>query len=535
MKINLGCGSDYRPGWLNVDQFDNRSPDLVVNIDQPPWPMESNYADHILLKHVLEHVGKDSETFLAIIKELYRICKPDATIEIHVSHPRHNDFLGDPTHVRPVLPEMFTYFDLAAVEQWQATGLPGTPLAIYLEVDFETVETKFFLDPQWQAKLANGEIDMNAVSVAARSNLNVIQWTKTVLRVRKPFRPGRSLNGLTELRIIRSGGLGDVIMALSACSTIAKLSSTRIVFQTSPEYCALASECSFVAEVASTPAEVANVDARFAAGGALRSVNLDSAHYGVSRLHEVDAFLRSGFGIHAPATSKGFCIEPPKSAQNRVAERLADIGPPAAGRGRVLLHPSSRDRNRTWPQEKWQELTAHLRADGHQVLSIGQRDEGHGTSVFKLEGVIDMIGAFSPIETIALMNSAQLLVATDSGPIQLAGSTDIGIVGIYSVVAGRNRLPYRNGVPAWRARAVSPECSFHPCYERLLGSNEIIAYQTSGPKTAQQNAKFFGDWCLNEKPYACLSQEITVERVVEACQALLAGGEDALPPIRTPA
>src|SRR5450631_3827069 len=156
MKINLGCGSDYRPGWLNVDQFDNRSPDLVVNIDQPPWPMESNYADHILLKHVLEHVGKDSETFLAIIKELYRICKPDATIEIHVSHPRHNDFLGDPTHVRPVLPEMFTYFDLAAVEQWQATGLPGTPLAIYLEVDFETVETKFFLDPQWQAKLANG-------------------------------------------------------------------------------------------------------------------------------------------------------------------------------------------------------------------------------------------------------------------------------------------------------------------------------------------------------------------------------------------
>ena len=284
MKINLGCGSDYRPGWLNVDQFDNQSPDLVMSIDQPPWPIESDYADHILLKHVLEHVGKDAATFLEIIKELYRICKPDATIEIHVPHPWHNDFLGDPTHVRPILPEMFSCFDLAAVEQWQARGLPGTPLAIYLTVDFEVVETQFFLDPLWQAKLASGEIDMNGISFAARSHANVIQWTKIVLRVRKPFRPGRSLVGLTELRIIRSGGLGDVMMALDAASTISKLSGTRIVFQTSPEYRAIVAECPFIAEGGIyAPDEVARADARFAAGGTLRSINLDSAHYGLSR------------------------------------------------------------------------------------------------------------------------------------------------------------------------------------------------------------------------------------------------------------
>ena len=234
-------------------------------------------------------------------------------------------------------------------------------------------------------------------------------------------------------------------------------------------------------------------------------------------LHEVDAFLKSGFGIHAPATFKGFRIEPNAASQRRVAERLEGIEPPAPGRGRVLLHPSNRDQNRTWPQEKWQELASRLRAEGHQVLSIGQRAANDASGVFALEGVVDLIGAFDPIETIALMNWAQLLVATDSGPVQLAGSTDIGIVGIYSVVAGRNRLPYRNGIPAWRALAVSPECSFHPCYERLLVSDEFAAYQSGAPKTAQENAKFVGDWCPNPQRYVCLSQEITVERVITAC------------------
>ncbi|MBX9842965.1 MAG: hypothetical protein K2Z80_14260 [Xanthobacteraceae bacterium] len=524
MKINLGCGSDYRPGWLNVDQFDSASPDLVMNIEQPPWPIESDVADHVLLKHVLGHVGRETATFLEIIKELYRVCKEGATVEIHARHPWHSDVLSDPTYVRPIVPETLHGFDLATVEQWQAAGLPNTPLATQLKVDFETVQTEFFLDPQWQARLARGEIDMNGVASAARSNTNVIQWTRTVLRVHKPFKPGRSLAGLKELRIIRSGGLGDVMMALDAASTIARLSGTKIVFQTSPQYRALVAACPFVAEVVSAPEEVARVEARFAAGGAFRSVNLDPAQHGLCRIHEVDSFLRSGLGINAPAASKGFRIEPSEAARRRVAERLNGAAPPAAGGGRVLLHPAGRDTNRTWPRERWQELADRLRAEGHQVVSIGQRAKDNSGGVFMIDGAVDLIDAFDPIETIALMNCSDLLVATDSGPVQLAGSADIGIVGIYSVVAGRNRLPYRNGQAAWRAIAVSPECSLHPCYERLLDSDEYAAYQRSGPKTASENAKFLGDWCLNPKRYACLLQEITVERVFAACRTLLAEG-----------
>jgi ADP-heptose:LPS heptosyltransferase len=519
VKINFGCGSDYRPGWLNIDQFDNRSPDLVMDLERLPWPIEDNFAEHILLKHVLEHVGHDSRTFLGIMKELYRVSKPGATIEIHVRHPWHNDFLGDPTHVRPILPETFQSFDLAAVEQWQARGLPRTPLAVDLQVDFESIDTQYFLDPLWQERLSRGEIDMAAVSLAARSHGNVIQWMRSVLRVRKPFTPGRSLQGLTELRIVRTGGLGDVMMALAAAHAIAKLSKVRIVFETSPSHHSLAAACPFIAEVVSADDAVAEINARFAKGDTRRSVSLDAGFHGVSRNHEVDSFLKSGFGIHAPAALKGFRIEPDVAAQRRVAERLASLGMPPRG-ARVLLHPSNRDRNRTWPQQNWQELASRLRADGHQLLSIGQRDD-QGNGVFALDDVVDLVGEFSPLETIALMNSAELLVATDSGPVQLAGSTDIGIVGLYSVVAGRNRLPYRNGELGWRAVGIAPSCEFHPCYSRLLGSEEYAAHRRAGPTTFNDHAKFASEWCLHKDRYVCLNQEITIERVYDACRTLL--------------
>ena len=56
-KLNLGCGFDYRPGWINADRFKECKPDVVVDINEPPWPFNDNEFDHILLKHVLEHVG----------------------------------------------------------------------------------------------------------------------------------------------------------------------------------------------------------------------------------------------------------------------------------------------------------------------------------------------------------------------------------------------------------------------------------------------------------------------------------------------
>ena len=57
LKLNLGCGFDKREGWLNVDNFPECEPDQLLDLEATPWDLPSEAFDHILLKHVLEHVG----------------------------------------------------------------------------------------------------------------------------------------------------------------------------------------------------------------------------------------------------------------------------------------------------------------------------------------------------------------------------------------------------------------------------------------------------------------------------------------------
>jgi glycosyltransferase involved in cell wall biosynthesis len=188
MKLNLGCGQEHLAGWVNVDQFPGSHPDLVHNLEQFPWPFPDGCAREVLLKHVLEHLGRDSDTFLGIMKELYRVCAPDARIRIVVPHPRHRDFLQDPTHVRPVLAEMFEHFSLEINEDWVRRGLPGTPLALYLGLDFGIESATLNLDPWWDAEFRAGRVTREQLERAARDCNNVIATTEVVLRARKPFR-----------------------------------------------------------------------------------------------------------------------------------------------------------------------------------------------------------------------------------------------------------------------------------------------------------------------------------------------------------
>jgi hypothetical protein len=90
----------------------------------------------VLFNHSLEHIGQNSRTFLGMMKELYRVCKDQARIEIHVPHPRHDDFINDPTHVRIITPGMFGLFDRKSNDEMQRLGGANTPLARYLGVDF---------------------------------------------------------------------------------------------------------------------------------------------------------------------------------------------------------------------------------------------------------------------------------------------------------------------------------------------------------------------------------------------------------------
>lgn len=187
-RLNLGCGNDRRPGYWNVDKYAAAKPDEVVDLEQLPWPFADDSADEVVLHHVLEHLGHSSDTFLGILKELYRVCAPGGTVRITVPHPRHQDFLQDPTHVRPIVPELFLHTSLAVNDQWAQKGLPGTPLARYLGLDFTIVSVDQRLDPHWRQWLAQDPARQREIDAIARSNNNVVQEVEVVLRAEKPFR-----------------------------------------------------------------------------------------------------------------------------------------------------------------------------------------------------------------------------------------------------------------------------------------------------------------------------------------------------------
>lgn len=185
MKLNLGCGLRKLEGYLNVDKFEECIPDFVADLELLPWPWEENSIDEVVMRHVLEHLGERNEIYLGILRELYRVCRPGARITITVPHPNHDDYMTDPTHVRPVTVDSFQLLSKSNCRDWQENGIGNTPLGLYLDVDFEIVGTQIVLDEPWGTQHTKGTIGEQELAFAMRHHLNVIKETTSILTVVK--------------------------------------------------------------------------------------------------------------------------------------------------------------------------------------------------------------------------------------------------------------------------------------------------------------------------------------------------------------
>jgi len=128
----------------------------------------------------LEHMGQSPTVFLGIIKELYRICTNGALIYVNVPHPRHDYFLGDPTHIRPILPATFELFSKKMCLEVQKIKGANSPLALYLGVDFEIVSTNLVLDERFSYLQADQNWDRMVATMC-----NVVKEIQMTLRVIK--------------------------------------------------------------------------------------------------------------------------------------------------------------------------------------------------------------------------------------------------------------------------------------------------------------------------------------------------------------
>ena len=160
---------------------------MIVDLESHFWPWADNAVDTILLSHVMEHLGERTETFFAIMQELYRIARPGAEIIVVVPHPRSDDFVNDPTHVRPITPGVLRLFDQQANREWEAAGVSNSPLGLYLGVDFRIKGLTFVPEEPWLTRFRSGEISRDQLAEAERTHCYVSKEITMVLEAVKLF------------------------------------------------------------------------------------------------------------------------------------------------------------------------------------------------------------------------------------------------------------------------------------------------------------------------------------------------------------
>jgi ADP-heptose:LPS heptosyltransferase len=508
MKYNLGCGFDYRRNWINVDCSPAVGADVVHDLLSFPWPFPDDSADEIVLSYVLEELFMAWPACLEVFREVYRIAKPDCLVAVRL---QDTGFSGG--QIRSAIPPKFLEsLDLVRCEHAVSNDAPTTAHALTLQVDFAIQTVTQALDDPWSKKLDKGEISYADAQEAARSFINVVKSADVLMRAKKPFAPGRSLREKQVLVVRRLGGLGDVLMALSAFRAVKAVANIPIVFETKAEYADFVRLCPHVDAIISSPADVPEwlktlppEDIRFVDWSAIR--------FGLSQRHEVDAFLQV-LGIFPPDHAKGLDIVLPANSERFAAidDRL-DALPP--NRGRIVIHPGVTDPNRTWPVDFWRAVARHALDRGCAVISIGRNagTEGKGVRPIDEPGLLQFSDTLDLAGSLHLLRRCDMLISGDAGPVQIAGASDIRIVGLYSSVHGGARLPFRHGSTTTNAVAVEPECSIHPCYSRMMDGDTFVKFCQTSEIDPRDLSAVFAQWCLNPDRYSCIREPRTLQIV----------------------
>ncbi len=82
VKLNLGCGIYYKPGYVNIDKFEPLIADKILDINQLPY--EENSIDEIEASHILEHF--DCLQIPYVLSEWFRILKSGGQIFLETPH-----------------------------------------------------------------------------------------------------------------------------------------------------------------------------------------------------------------------------------------------------------------------------------------------------------------------------------------------------------------------------------------------------------------------------------------------------------------
>ena len=107
MVLDVGCGTcKAEPGAVGIDVSPRSAADIIWDLDEFPWPLESDAFERIHMSHVIEHVRDVTRT----MAEIHRVGRAGADVFVVTPHFSSHNSYTDPGHLRHLAARSFQYF-----------------------------------------------------------------------------------------------------------------------------------------------------------------------------------------------------------------------------------------------------------------------------------------------------------------------------------------------------------------------------------------------------------------------------------------
>lgn len=125
----LGCGLKKPEGSIGIDTNSATVADIIYDLNITPYPLKNNQFDVIICHDILEHL----ENIIDVMKEIHRVGKNGAYVDIITPHFSSILSWNDPTHRHHFSSKSFDYFTNAP-ERWRTQ--------FYTKEKFESLKTE---------------------------------------------------------------------------------------------------------------------------------------------------------------------------------------------------------------------------------------------------------------------------------------------------------------------------------------------------------------------------------------------------------
>lgn len=131
-KLNLGCGTDIKKDFINVDYMEGKGVDLVHDLNSYPYPFKDSSMKEIFAQDIMEHLDNPND----FIRELWRIGANGCKIYIRVPHFSSVYAWSDMTHKRPFGRMSFNHYDVKKQECTSLNSISDVKFKVNSYINF---------------------------------------------------------------------------------------------------------------------------------------------------------------------------------------------------------------------------------------------------------------------------------------------------------------------------------------------------------------------------------------------------------------